>query len=472
MKADPVGDRAGDTVDELSDQAMQQKLDALPQYTCDFLDATISGQTDVVVVQNRLGTNRDKTVQARAEPVINKLNNSDFNDLDDKVCAILQGCVNEIMSGLLLDRFKANLTAFEDITGRPPLIKDAHSKEYVFENAYRLLELVKDNMFHVKVLAAQLRKEGLLAEGTTDEQYQGALRPMFALVAVMYGCVREGSVWLTVMDSLIEDLARLVRGQVDPRHATEKMTLVRRMRTNETNVDQVLSLSDADRASLKLDDVARRRFAELARFYLGAVMLAFAAVSWKSKSNDESWLQWYGELLQWQHACGAETCTEDLIVRRPAVYDEELGAGDQVAALSDNEAASDENDEISDDDAMVIDLAAAKIAPKKVAPKKVAPKKKSARDGVISRSRYGLSVGVLDARKGFPSERAQISENREWAYPCLYRLTCWNKWHPGFGPFFHYFAHLWHSPCMPARDKIAFIMTIDNAARKAKDAGQ
>lgn len=34
------------------------------------------------------------------------------------------------------------------------------------------------------------------------------------------------------------------------------------------------------------------------------------------------------------------------------------------------------------------------------------------------------------------------------------------RYHSGFGPFFHYFAHLWHLQCKPARGKDSLIADI------------
>jgi hypothetical protein len=58
------------------------------------------------------------------------------------------------------------------------------------------------------------------------------------------------------------------------------------------------------------------------------------------------------------------------------------------------------------------------------------------------------------------SYRVTISTNRIWAYPCLYDLVHWTKWHAGYGPFFHYFAHLYHSPCQAARGKDTVTMQV------------
>ena len=97
-------------------------------------------------------------------------------------------------------------------------------------------------------------------------------------------------------------------------------------------------------------------------------------------------------------------------------------------------------------------------------------------------NRWGLSIGVKDARKGFPensyrsyyqtlilyngqvcadpASRTEISMNRSYAYGCLYELIHWTLWHEGFSVFFHYFGHLYHTACQPTRGKQDLVASV------------
>lgn len=60
--------------------------------------------------------------------------------------------------------------------------------------------------------------------------------------------------------------------------------------------------------------------------------------------------------------------------------------------------------------------------------------------------------------------RSDIVANRKFAYGCLFTLIMRVQWHPGYGPFFHYFAHLYHATCQPTRGKDDLISSIQQAA--------
>ncbi|KAK5126347.1 hypothetical protein LTR85_010583 [Meristemomyces frigidus] len=375
------------------------------QFITEYYDNQIAGSLDPVFTSAPRDT---KSVDMDEEPQIDQLyTTGGLPDLDERVATALQ------RSALTLDlaRFRANMYHFESLVERPARIRDVKKGASIFANQSARIVLVEDNMFHIKVLIAQIRDNGLLAENTSDAQLQEALRRLWALVAVMWGCAPEGSMWLTVMDSLLEDLARLVAGQADVRLNTATMQRFLQLRSGQAQTPaETVKLSANDIERLERQDRARQLFAEIARFFRGAVMLAFAGVSWDCKTTDVTGQKWYENLVRWSYICGAESCIERLQVRKF-----EKGG---VGAASANRA----------------DLGL--------------------------RSKYGLVIGVEDTRMGFPEERTVISQNRDWAYPCLYDLIHWSKWHPGFGPFFHYFGHMYHPACAPARGKNIFVLTV------------
>jgi hypothetical protein len=68
-------------------------------------------------------------------------------------------------------------------------------------------------------------------------------------------------------------------------------------------------------------------------------------------------------------------------------------------------------------------------------------------------------VGMVDVRVGDYLTRSQVSTNRGDVYRCFSPLIG-VEWHRGsqdwgdeFGPFFHYFAFLYHPHCKPSREK-------------------
>jgi len=77
--------------------------------------------------------------------------------------------------------------------------------------------MAHDNMYHFFRLADSIFREHALltnADGAIP-QIQYNMKRMIALVAIVYGCISEGSLWLPIMDFLLENLARRVVGHTD-----------------------------------------------------------------------------------------------------------------------------------------------------------------------------------------------------------------------------------------------------------------
>jgi hypothetical protein len=68
-----------------------------------------------------------------------------------------------------------------------------------------------------------------------------------------------------------------------------------------------------------------------------------------------------------------------------------------------------------------------------------------------------------------------VSTNRKFAYPCLYDIVYGRRYHVAYGPFFHYFANLWHPACRPYRgkadlvDDIAIVEAVASAMEQDDD---
>ncbi|KAK3075868.1 hypothetical protein LTR53_000441 [Teratosphaeriaceae sp. CCFEE 6253] len=339
-----------------------------------------------------------------------------YKEMDATIAQELTAMSDEIPR----ERFERNLKYLEDIRERPEeCAKASRVPHSIWNSKPKRLLVVADNVYIVRALVHALHKAGLFRDDVETADIQKALRRMEALVAVMLGCVAEGSIWLTVMDALLEDFAQLLVGQVDARLHTVKMSNFKRLRKEWTmggaeaaTFPSTQHFDRAQIAELKVHDQARIIFGELARFYRGAVMLAYSAVSWGRCGNwpGKTISGWYASLIAWSNKCGSDECIEALQV---------FTGG-----------------------------------------------RKTTRE-------YGLAVGNFDSRVGHEAERTSIVGNRAYAYNCLYEIMYHTKWHPGYGPFFHYYAHLWHSACMPTRGKLDLIESVDVAfGRNARGTGK
>lgn len=52
------------------------------------------------------------------------------------------------------------------------------------------------------------------------------------------------------------------------------------------------------------------------------------------------------------------------------------------------------------------------------------------------------------------------------AYPCFYHFIAAVRYNAALGPFFHYFAHLWHPACRPFRGKQTLMEDINFVKEK------
>lgn len=175
-----VGDGDGDqddgaaTATAAGENPFQSTIDAINHNHTDntmFCDPAVSGTKDTVTLSIR---NIGDVIEMDDEPQIDQLNNIDsFQALDLTVSHGLTAAAIEIPE----DRFKVNMEHFEAIEERPETLKTVAKRAPIFENVYRRLDLADDNLWHVKVLIAQLRKNGLLTPGT-DVELQKCLRRM------------------------------------------------------------------------------------------------------------------------------------------------------------------------------------------------------------------------------------------------------------------------------------------------------
>lgn len=185
------------------------------------------------------------------------------------------------------------------------------------------LAVVHDNVVHVRKFVKMLFDERLFRESNGEVDFASlhtTLRRMWALLAMMFGCIREGGALLTVMDHLLEELARQVVGYVDPKMETVRMRRLKDIMakaSDQVEVPKFPSQTGQLVEELAKEHRARFIFSELARFYRGAVLLSFVAVSltkdWGANNQDELW---YAELVKLSSHCGHRRCHEQLRVRK------------------------------------------------------------------------------------------------------------------------------------------------------------
>ncbi|KAI6841847.1 hypothetical protein KC340_g2211 [Hortaea werneckii] len=326
----------------------------------------------------------------------------------------------------LAGRFCANLKHFTSIVKRPEHVVNAESHSHFFRITTYYLGVIEDNIFHIKKLISQLRENQLLRPEVSEERLQRTLGRMFGLLSLMHGCVVEGSLWLTVMDALLDELSQMVLGEVDAPLNTATMHYF----TRAAGTDKLQPLLQSDINRMERIDKARRVFSEVVRFYRGCVMLAFVGVSCGHGERDRTTTRWFENLVRWSYICRLETCHEKLRFKLGPRPEKKAGDVDD-----DPEDLGEELEPGEEEERLAI---------------------KS--DPTFRRS--NLSVGVEDARIGQRAERLNISENRDYAYACLYNIISGVKGHPGFGPFFSYFASLYHHACKASRGKDVYVATV------------
>ncbi|KAI7182637.1 hypothetical protein KC363_g8665 [Hortaea werneckii] len=271
----------------------------------------------------------------------------------------------------LAGRCCANLEHSTFVVERPEHVVNAESHSHFFRITTYYLGVNEDSIFHMKRPSRQLRDNQLLRPEVSGERLQTTLRSMFGLLSFMHCCDVEGSLWLTVMDSLLDELSQLVLGDVGAPLNTATMHYF--TRAAGTNKLKPLLQSDIDR--MERIDKARRVFSEVVRFHRGCVMLAF-------------------NLVRWSYIYRLETCHEKLRFK--------LGPRPEKKDVDDDD----------DDDA--------KDPNEELDPGEQEERLAIKSDPIFRRS--NLSVGVEDARIGLRAERLDISENRDYAYACLYNI--------------------------------------------------
>lgn len=304
-----------------------------------FYDKEKRGASDIFIVKTPYKWPSIETEdQDQTEKIAGFTRQRSHDLLDSDVEEALRGALAEVD----MDRFALNMKTFVTIRRRPKEVAAAKATSgTIFKNPAQRELVLFDNIFHLRAFLDIIRRGNQLL---VDQELKQSLWRLWAVIALMYGCVAEGSLLLTVMDSVLEDVAEKVLGNLDPKHSTNTMMNLMDLRQH-WQIERVQGkvLTDDDIQRLDRQETSRMVFNEFARFYRGANVLAYASVSWGTRvTATKSSIAWYRQLLRYSRECPGESCIENLKI-------------------------FDNND--------------------------------------TRNNRWGLSVGVKDARKGFPENR-------------------------------------------------------------------
>lgn len=212
-------------------------------------------------------------------------------------------------------RFELNFRDFESLTMRPDGCANASIGSSYWIRKHNHLEIARDNIVHVRRLVSHLRANNMISD---EEALQKVLRRMYAFLALMHGCVAEGAIMLTVMDRLLEDLASVIIGNVDPKLESEKMQRAMAV-IHEQTAERKAKLNMNDQMRHEREHKAREVFAEIVRFYHGAVILLFSAASaGKSDQAENQTVLWYQGIIDLSSKCGNSKCADQLEVKKIA----------------------------------------------------------------------------------------------------------------------------------------------------------
>lgn len=212
---------------------------------------------------------------------------------------------------------------FEAVKERPDFCAKANKHASIWRwQPTQHINVIKDNMWHIRNLVADLLDSGLLREGKRDDvlaDIETTMRRMWALLSVAFGNFGEVGLLCTVMDSLLEDLAGCFVGFQDPKMETTRMQKVVQAIAKEHGQSsaKLTSFMSLDSNALERSHRARLVFGEIARFYRGAIMYAVSKVSatYHHTSKDQKEI-WYENLLKFFDECGHPGCREQLKVSR------------------------------------------------------------------------------------------------------------------------------------------------------------
>jgi len=200
----------------------------------------------------------------------------------------------------------------ERLVERPEVCAGLSRASKLWEDVpkYRL-PVIEDNIVHVRHLAGMMVREGLFDQHVERHSIEQALRRMWALLALAMGTCNEPGILCTLVDVLLEGLAVLLCGFVDPKLEVESMR-----RAMALMDDGGPSASGSgELLDISKDRRARVLFAELARMYRGAFILGVAQVNVAThNSMVQNQQLWFEALVKWVGDCGHPSCRRQLDV--------------------------------------------------------------------------------------------------------------------------------------------------------------
>jgi len=230
-------------------------------------------------------------------------------------------------------RFILNFRDFEALTTRPEECAKASSGANYWIRKHNHLDIARDNIAHVRRLVFHLWEADMISD---PDGLQVTMRRMYALLALMYGCASEGAILLTVMDQLLENLAKSVIGNVNPKLESSRMQSAVRI-LHEQPVERKRKLAINDLKRLEREHKAREVFAEVVRFYHGAAILLFSAASGgKSDQAEAQTTMWYQGIINLSSKCGHSKCIDQLEIKKSKKVTTEGDRWDLSIAVKDS----------------------------------------------------------------------------------------------------------------------------------------
>lgn len=233
-----------------------------------------------------------------------------------ELAALDTECANwlqEMAAGFDQNRFILNFRDFEALITRPEECAKATSGANYWIRKHNHLDIARDNITHVRRLVCHMRENDMISD---PDNVQVTMRRMYALLALMYGCVSEGAILLTIMDQLLETLAKSVIGNVSPKLESSRMqSAVRILHERPMQRKRTHTINDMKR--LEREHKAREVFAEVVRFYHGAAILLFSAASGgKSDEAEGQTIMWYEGIINLSSKCGHSKCIDQLEIKK------------------------------------------------------------------------------------------------------------------------------------------------------------
>lgn len=242
--------------------------------------------------------------------------NRSFTDLDHEVATALK----QMGANIDQSAFNAIMAHILAVVKRPVEVETCtvgDTMGAVFFKAIKRPIMLRDQLFHLRHLVARMYKEELIQD--TDGNLNLRVLRCYAVIAILFGLAREASIWLTVMDDMLYQVAECAVGSLDALSNSDRMYRLEQLESDwDLDVSKIPALGEEQRLKLERANAARMLFSEAVRFYRGAAIYAYQIVSRKQWNYERLTIrervhqQWFNGLLRFTDTCGYPDCIEAL----------------------------------------------------------------------------------------------------------------------------------------------------------------